>query len=258
MNKDKVIYYSDPLNDDFANNNIKQKELPDNFKYINNNVFYLFFEFIIYRIIVRPLVFLYIKIKFHQKTYNKKLLKEYKDGYFLYGNHTNGDVDAFIPSMFTRPKKDYIIVNPDATSIKGIRTLVMMLGAIPLPNNLNNTKLFIDCINKRVNDNNLVVIYPEAHIWPYYNKIRPFKDNSFAYPYNANKAVFCFVNVYKKRKIGKRPRIETYVEGPFFKDNSLPRKEGIKQLRDKVYDTMVKINNEHADYEYIKYVYKEK
>ena len=31
--KDKVIYYRDEINDDFAGNNIKTKPLPDNYDY---------------------------------------------------------------------------------------------------------------------------------------------------------------------------------------------------------------------------------
>ena len=37
MEPKKTIYYSDPLNDDFANNNILTKNIESDFKYIHSN-----------------------------------------------------------------------------------------------------------------------------------------------------------------------------------------------------------------------------
>lgn len=239
MSKLKQIYYSDELNDDFANNNIKQVKLEDDFKYINNNIFYKIITFIFYRLIVTPLVWCYVKIKYHQKFINKKALRKVKGSYFLYGNHTNGDLDAFVPSLLTFPKKSYIIVNPDATSIKGIRTIVMMLGAIPLPNGMKLYRKYLEAISSRIsNKNNVVVIYPEAHIWPYYTDVRDFNKASLSYPVENNKPVFCFTNIYKKRKLFKRPKVRTYIDGPFYPDNTLTKKENINMLKEKAYNAM--------------------
>ena len=103
MKEQKIIYYHDELNDDFANNNINGSETPDDYNYINHNFIYNFFSFVIYRLIVTPMVFLYVKVKYNQVFKNKKVISQYMKkshkGYFLYFNHTNGDSDAFIPSL---------------------------------------------------------------------------------------------------------------------------------------------------------------
>ena len=99
------------------------------------------------------------------------------------------------------------------------------------------------------------MIYPEAHIWPFYTKIRPFPDASFKYPVQYKTPVFCFTNIYQKRRFSKNPRMLTYIDGPFFPDESLSLKEQRKDLRDRVYNTMVersKLNN----IEIIKYIKK--
>ncbi|MCI5513195.1 MAG: acyl-phosphate glycerol 3-phosphate acyltransferase, partial [Clostridia bacterium] len=44
-------------------------------------------------------------------------------------------------------------------------------------------------------------------------------------------------NTYKRRGNGK-PRIVTYVDGPFYPDGELPLKERRRELRDRVYDCM--------------------
>lgn len=254
--KNRIIYYKDELNDDFAGTSkIKSTPTPDDFNYINHSFIYRFFEFIIYNIIVRPLVYLFIKIKYHQRFKNKRILREYKkQGYFVYINHTNCDADAFIPSMLTFPKKDYIIVNPDAISIKGIRTLVMMLGALPVPSTIKTSRNFIDAIKKLIEKKKAIIIYPEAHIWPYYTDIRNFKDTSFRYPYDLDVPIFTVTNIYKKRKICKRPRIVSIMDGPFMADKSLPKKESIKDLRNQAYNAMKKNVDSNPKYEYIKYI----
>ena len=74
-------------------------------------------------------------------------------------------------------------------------------------------------------------IYPEAHIWPYYTKIRPFKNVSFAYPVNLEKPVYCMTNTYqsygkKKDKI----KIINYIDGPFYANKELSTKEQKRKL----------------------------
>ena len=49
----KTYYYSDEINDDFAGTNIKRKELPADYPYFSSNPVRKFFEFILYRLIVR-------------------------------------------------------------------------------------------------------------------------------------------------------------------------------------------------------------
>lgn len=255
----KIIYYSDELNDDFAENNIKTILTPSTHRYINHNPIYRFFTFIVYHIIASPLVFIFTKIAYHQKFINKKILKKYKkSGYFVYSNHTCLIGDAFMPTLLSFPKKNYLICNPDATSIKGLKTLVSMLGALPIPSTIKGNKNFLEAIKHHLNNKKAITIYPEAHIWPYYTKIRPFKNVSFTYPYMFNVPCFTMTTTYAKRKIGKRPKIVTYVDGPFFCDMSLSKKESVQKLRDEVYNSMLKCSRINTQYEYIKYIHSEK
>ena len=71
----KTYYYSDELNDDFAGTNIKQKELPADYQYFSRNPLKKFFEFILYRLIVTPIIFLSQKLVFRVKIKNRRVLK---------------------------------------------------------------------------------------------------------------------------------------------------------------------------------------
>ncbi len=259
--KRRIYYYSDVLNDDFATLPIKTILTPANFNYVPTNVFYRFFAFVVYHFVARPLVFIYVKVFFIQHFKNRKVLRKYKGkGYFIYGNHTNATADAFIPSLLSFPKKNYLICHPNATSIKGIKTLVKMLGALPLPSTIQGSKNYLESIKKIIENNKTITIYPEAHIWPYYCDIRPFTTTSFHYPHNLKVPCFTMTNVYIKRKLKwiKKPKMITYIDGPFYADYSLNKKESIQKLRDDVYQSMLKQVHKHPKYEYVKYIYTDK
>ena len=121
MKEQKVYYYSDELNDDFAGTNIERKPLPDDYEFLNKGFWAGLRRFIFYYCLVRPLVFVYNGLIKRVKYVGKKKLKGYKkSGAFMYGNHTSMIIDAFNPSRIAFPRPADVIVNADAVSIKGI------------------------------------------------------------------------------------------------------------------------------------------
>ena len=62
-------------------------------------------------------------------------------------------------------------------------------------------------------------------MWPYYTGIRPFTDASFSYPAHTGTPVFAMTTCYQKRKIGSFPKTVTFIDGPFYPDESLPMAE---------------------------------
>lgn len=250
------FYYYDEQNDDFANLNIKTKKIDDSYEYLPKNFFYCFFKPLVYYLV---LVLVCIIELFYLRGFikNRKVLRKIKhQGYFVYGNHTSAINDAFSTPYTSFPKQVYIIANPDSTSIKGITTLVRFLGALPLPNTKRNYISFYRTIEKLIKKRKVIAIYPEAHIWPKYNKIRDFPIASFNYPVKLNAPCFAKTTIYKKKKNGKTKPV-IYLDGPFYPDKDLPFKKAQKKLRDEVYNAMNKRVQQHnssldKDYEYIK------
>ena len=151
MNK-KIIYYKDELNDEFSEAKIEPRIIDENYKY-NKNILWELCSLIIQNFISMPIKVLYSKIKFRIKYIGKENLKKYKNtGYFIYGNHTQAFADTFIPSVANYPKRNFLIVNPENISMKGLQTIVEMLGAIPIPNNKVAMKNFLEIIEKRINN----------------------------------------------------------------------------------------------------------
>ncbi|MBE5740936.1 MAG: hypothetical protein E7351_00150 [Clostridiales bacterium] len=249
----RVIYFKDELNDEFCDKVAIEKTIDKSYVYIKKNPFWHIGRFILYRLIATPLAWLYLKIKFHHKIENKKVLKQAKkSGYYLYGNHTQELADALIPSMVSYPKQSFVVVNPSNLAIKGIGKVAPILGALPLPSDIASTKNFLEALKYHGDKRHSIVIYPEAHIWPYYTKIRPFRSASFRYPIKNDLPVYCFTNTYQKRR-GKTPKIVTYVDGPFYPNKDLPYKDMEQDLRDRVYHAMCE-RSRQSTVEVIKYI----
>ena len=100
------------------------------------------------------------------------------------------------------------------------------------------------------------MIYPEAHIWPYYTDIRPFKDTSFRYPVQTKVPVFCLTNTYQRRAKSKTPQKMTYIDGPIYPDEALSAKGQKEMLRNAVYETM-KARAKNNTMELVHYVQKQ-
>ena len=291
----RINYYNDELNDDFAEDKdkIKPIKIDENYKYIHKNLLWNITAIILYRIIFSIPVYIHTKIKYKFEIVNKEALKkEKKNGYFIYGNHTNEFIDPFFPTFITFPKRVYVIANADNVSIPGLKTAIRMLGALPVPDNIKASKNFFKAIKYYINKNRVIAIYPEAHVWPFYTKIRNYKSVSFKYPIELDKPVYSFTTTYqqfennkrKKDNTGKKDnkydtiktnnmndevikneigpkealkrdkiKIVTYVDGPFYPDKTINKKEAQEKLRNEVYEAM---NNrsKNNNIEIIKYV----
>ncbi|MCR5184703.1 MAG: glycosyltransferase [Bacilli bacterium] len=248
-------YYRDPLNDDFALNGIEARTLPRNFKYIHKNPFFRIGEFFMYYIIAKPVAWIANKITCRQKFKNHlSVSKKQLKGAFIYANHTQTSADAYTPNLIFHQKNN-IIAGREAFSIPGIRTLVQMLGGVPLPYNMDEKVKFVKAVQYLSKKGQHIAIYPEAHIWPFYTGIRPFVAASFRYPVIANKPVICLTSTYvpvgKKKK---RWRLVTHIDGPFYPDNELDQPSAIKKLRDEVYEVMINRSQEVEQFEHFRYI----
>ncbi len=253
--KEKTIYYQDELNDDFSGFHVNTKPLGEKYCYIRNGWLFKSFEFVFYYGIMIPVVYMLQKIYCHQKFANRKVLKQAKkDGCFLVSNHTQVQSDSYIGPLATFPKKCFIISNPDVLSIPGLRLGMQAYGVIPVGMNLKEKKAFLHCVETRLEEGKAVIVYPEAHVWPYYTKIRPFDHQAFWYLSKQNKPMFVLTNCYQKRRFFKKPQIVTYADGPFYPNPEIGELAAAKALRDIAYETMCKRVEQHTTCEYIKYI----
>lgn len=251
INNKKVLYY-DSYTDDVVTNKNQEYKIKLNYKWIHTNIIYRTCSRLLYYF-AYIISFFYCKFCLHVKIENRKILRKYKKkGYFLYGNHTQMIGDVFIPAHVAKEKRVYVIVSQANLGMVGIGQILPMLGAIPKSDSIGETKKVLDTVLTRIKTNKCVVIYPEAHVWPYYTKIRPFKSASFKFPVLCNAPSFVMTTTYYKRKFGKKPGIKVYVDGPFIPDNNISKKERQEKLSREIYECM-KNRSKNSTYEYIEY-----
>ena len=120
---EKILYYEDELNDDFAGTHIQAKPIDELFHYKHKNPIWRFFSFFFYYCIAFPLIWLYERVFLQVKFVNKKALKKLKGTpCFFYGNHTSF-MDAFTPNLLSFPKSNTASYSL-SLSVKRSQTLV--------------------------------------------------------------------------------------------------------------------------------------
>lgn len=251
MNKDKVRYYRE-FTDDFETSPDQEFELGADYEYIRDGFFSKLKSALIYSAAVvfgTPFCRLFLHVRYK----NRRVLKAAKgEGYFIYANHTQPVGDVFIPALAALPKRIYVVVSPANYTLPVIGKILPFLGALPISSSPSGMRSFTEAVGRRIDEKKVVTIYPEAHVWEYYTDIRPFSDASFRYPVKLSAPVFSQTVTYQKRRFSKKPRTTVYIDGPFYADETLPKREQSRDLRDRVYACM-KERSKESNCQYIVY-----
>ncbi|MDO5294516.1 MAG: acyl-phosphate glycerol 3-phosphate acyltransferase [bacterium] len=251
------IRYYQTFSDDFIKSVNQKQEIPQRYKWVHTNRCYLALAKLLYGI---ALIFgmIYSRVILQIHVVNKKALKEAKgSGYFLYGNHTQPIGDVFAPARYIFPKRMYAIASPANLGIPVIGTILPMLGGLIIPGTMGQMKEFMEAIEYHIQKKSCIVIYPEAHVWPYCSFIRPFPETSFRFPVQCNAPCYSMTTTYQKRKRGRRPKITVFIDGPFYPDLAKGKKREQRRLHDEVYAAMVR-RSKNNTYVYIDYQKQEK
>lgn len=262
--EERVFYYTSEEDDPIQTKEQERKEkvvLPEGYEFIPKNPFVRLYSAILFRLFW---VFgqYYERGYWQTKFYGREKLKKARGtGYVMYANHTNPFHDVFGPA-FAADKRIFTIISPVNLKLPGIGKFLPMIGGIPLGTNDAEKKAMNEAVDKRlVKQKKCLVIYPEAHVWPYATKIRKFPagDKSFKYAVRNNLPIFTMTTTYHKRKNnrhGDLPRMDVYVDGPFFPEPEKTEAENRAMLAKKAYDSMVKYSKKNT-YEYFQYKKKE-
>lgn len=254
--KTKTIYYKDELNDDFDDVGVRKYVIPKNYQYIRKNPFKIAWGGFLYYCIGKPILALYCF--FHGvRVKNRRNLKRLRGkGYFIYANHVAiADVVKYMAIVVNRRLETVAYAN--ALSIPVAKHIIKSCGFTPLPSEDDqvNWMKFHEDMKFYIEHKHAILIFPEAHIWPYYTKIRPFVNSSFYYPAVNNAPIVPMVTVWRGKKGSKRPPKQTIVIGkPIFPDPELSLNENKQYLRDACYEQMVRIAEKYDQPEYIKYI----
>ena len=263
--KEERVFYYESEEDDPIKTSEQEKKievgLPEGYEFIYKNPFKKMWASTVFS---GFFVFghWYEKRYWQAKFYGREKLKAAKGkGYLIYANHTNPFHDVFGPAL-AADRKIYTIISPVNLKIPKIGKLLPLIGGLPLGKTKEEKQAFNDAVDKRLKQKRVVVIYPEAHLWPYYTGIKKFPagDKSFKYATRNNVPIFTMTTTYHKRKDKKHgdlPRMDVYIDGPFWPDEKLSDEENRAKLAKEAYDSMVKYSK-NSTYDYFTYIKKDK
>ena len=262
LKSERVIYYEseedDPIKTDEQEKS-QEVRLPEGYEFIPKNFFVRIYSAILFRAF--KLFGQYYERNYWQaKFYGREKLKKARGkGYVIYANHTNPFHDVFGPALAAN-RRIFTIISPVNLKVPGIGKFLPLIGGLPLGKTKEEKQAFNEAVDKRLKQKNCLVIYPEAHVWPYYTGIRKFPtgDRSFKYATRNNLPIFTMTTTYHKRKDKKRgdlPRMDIYVDGPFWPDAAKSEDENRAELAKKAHDSMVKYSKK-STYEYFEYIKK--
>lgn len=245
----QVRYYSS-FQEDFDLSANQDFRLPDHYKWVRKDIGSKFLSGLVYGSAV---IFggLYCRLFLHMKVTGRKNLRGMKDGFFVYGNHTQPVGDVFIPALCFLPRRIYTVVSTANYGIPVIGRILPFLGALPTVNSVHGVKELTRAMEQRLERRHPVVIYPEAHVWEYYTGIRPFPDTSFKFPVKFNKPSYAMTVTYRKAKWFKRPIMEVFLDGPFYPEGATAR-EKTETLHRQIYGAMTR-RSEASTCSYIEY-----
>ena len=257
--EERIFYYTseedDPIKTEEQEGKVEVR-LPENYEFIPKNPFVKLYSAALFRIF--KLFGQYYERGYWQvKVYGREKLKKARGkGYVLYANHTNPFHDVFGPAI-AADRRIFTIISPVNLKVPGIGKVLPYIGGLPLGKTKEEKEAFHAAADKRLKQGNCLVIYPEAHVWPYATKIRKFPagDRSFTYAARNNLPVFTMTTTYHKRKDKKRgdlPRMDVYIDGPFWPEAGKTEEENRAKLAKEAYDSMVKYSKKNS-YEYFQY-----
>jgi len=262
--KERVFYYKSEEDDPIQTDEQEKKVevgLPKGYEFIPRHWWVRLYSATLFRLFW---IFgqWYEKRYWQAKFYGREKLKAAKGkGYVLYANHTNPFHDVFGPA-FAADRRIFTIISPVNLKIPGIGKFLPMIGGLPLGKTAAEKKAFNEAVDKRLKQKKVLVVYPEAHVWPYYTGVRKFPagDRSFKYAVRNDLPVYTMTTTYHKRKDKKHgdlPRMDVYVDGPFWPDTNKNEDENRAILAQKAYDSMVKYSKK-STYNYFEYKKKSK
>ena len=160
---DKIIYYTDELNDEFSDAKITPRVIDGSYVYVYKSLWKKFTHFFWLRIIAHPIAFCYLKFKYHHKFINKKVIKPYKrDAYFLYGNHTHNLCDAFIPPKISGWTDAHVIVNPENVSVTSDTGELSGTTVGSVTKRANTLHIVVSCPNHGITSASTLKMYTNA------------------------------------------------------------------------------------------------
>ena len=217
--------------------------IDEKYQYIKDGKVFSFFSNLLYYGLAFPVLTILNKIVYDLKIEGKENIKNLKSGAISVSNHVLF-LDCTMVGLAFGFKKVYFTTREGSFKIPFIRKLIKLLRAVPIPTNTENKVHFVKELNKAIQKGKIIHFYPEKALWPYYEKIRKFKNGAFNFAIRNDVPVIPIVITFRNpkgiRKLFKKKKDVTVkiLEPIKYIDEKDSQKSSIEKLKDKTYQAM--------------------
>lgn len=214
-NKTNKTFTYQSAADDLVESPNQDYRINENHVWFRHGPVFRFFFSIAYTILFL-ISWFYVRFRLRARIIGEEKLKPYRGkSFFIYGNHTLTFGDVALTIVINYPRPVSAMMSQANFGIPVVGKVLEWSNMLPVPHTPAEHEGFHREMDALAKQGTAIAIYPEAHVWPYYTKIRPFSDRSFSYPARYGLPVFSSTVTYQKPRLGRFPRVTVYIDGPF-------------------------------------------
>ena len=203
---------------------------------LHHSVIYKILSSLLY-LIAYPILFLLTKIWMGLKIEGRENLNKVGDEYITVANHINM-IDCAMITLSIFPRIPYFLTLQSNLEIPFIKYLVMLFRGIPIPKSKTGKEKMVNTIDGLLKRGEVVGIYPEGHLIPYYDGIREFKNGAFNFVVKNQVPILPIVFTYREpegiiKKFKKKPFITLTILEPEYPKAKMS-KANVEELKNRV------------------------
>lgn len=203
---------------------------------LHHSITYKILSSLLY-LIAYPILFLLTKIWMGLKIEGRENLNKVGDEYITVANHINM-IDCAMITLSIFPRIPYFLTLQSNLEIPIIKYLVMLFRGIPIPRSKTGKEKMVNTIDTLLKNGEVVGIYPEGHLIPYYDGIREFKNGAFNFAVKNQVPILPIVFTYREpegiiKKFKKRPFITLTILEPEYPKAEMS-KANVEELKYRV------------------------
>lgn len=203
---------------------------------LHHSIIYKILSCLLY-LIAYPILFLLTKIWMGLKIEGRENLSKVGDEYITVANHINM-IDCAMITLSIFPRIPYFLTLQSNLEIPIIKYLVMLFRGIPIPRSKTGKEKMVNTIDTLLKNGEVVGIYPEGHLIPYYDGIREFKNGAFNFAVKNQVPILPIVFTYREpegiiKKFKKKPFITLTILEPEYPKAEMS-KANVEELKNRV------------------------
>lgn len=214
-----------------------------NYEYVSKDIIFNTFSDVLYYLIAYPILKVLTKIVYDLKIEGRENIDFLEKGAISVSNHVLF-LDCAMVGLAWGLKRVYYTTLEGSFKIPFVRKLIKLLRAMPIPEKIKNREYFLKAVDEVLSNGDYVHFYPEAALFPYYKKIRNFKNGAFSIAVKNDVPIVPMVFTFREpkgiRKIFKKKKDVTLkiLKPVTIKEEGLNQKQKEELLKNKVHTMM--------------------